>query len=81
MKKLDNLLAWKVFKLALETGNLTQASIQLDLDTAAASRLIDGLERELVKSFCIETDAPSSPQLRAMRFSLTSLVSLKPMTN
>lgn len=47
MKKLDNLLAWKVFKLALETGNLTQASIQLDLDTAAASRLIDGLEREL----------------------------------
>ncbi len=47
MKKEDNLLAWKVFRSSLETGNLTHTSIALNIDTAAASRLLDGLEKSL----------------------------------
>lgn len=47
MKKEDNLLAWKVFRSAVETGNLTHTSIALDIDPAAASRLLDGLEESL----------------------------------
>lgn len=47
MKKEDSLLAWRVFVNALETGNLTQTSIMLDIDPAAASRHLDSLEAAL----------------------------------
>lgn len=47
MKQKDNLLAWRALAVTVETGNITQTALLLDLDSAKVSRLIAGLEKEI----------------------------------
>ncbi|MVX57475.1 helix-turn-helix domain-containing protein [Parasutterella muris] len=69
MKQKDNLLAWRALAVTVETGNITQTALLLDLDSAKVSRLIAGLEKRLVLSFLLKTADPLSRRIDAGRFS------------
>lgn len=61
MKQKDNLLAWRALAVTVETGNITQTALLLDLDSAKVSRLIAGLEKEIGFELLVKNRRPFIP--------------------
>ena len=61
MKQKDNLLAWRALAVTVETGNITQTALLLDLDSAKVSRLLAGLEKDVGFELLVKNKRPFIP--------------------